>query len=45
MMAEMYTRLIKNSQEKGNEDWTLGRVPEKFRKDVEIKLQEGDHDN
>ena len=40
-MVEMYVRLIKNSQENGNEDWTINRVPEKHREAVKAELQGG----
>ena len=37
----MYVRLIRNSEEKGNEDWTIDRVPERFREDVRTIIEEG----
>ncbi|WEG18478.1 CD1375 family protein [Alkalihalophilus pseudofirmus] len=40
-MVEMYVRLIRNSEEKGNEDWTIDRVPERFREDVKTALKGG----
>jgi predicted 3-demethylubiquinone-9 3-methyltransferase (glyoxalase superfamily) len=35
-MVEMYVRLIQNSEE-----WTIERVPEKYRSDVQTILEGG----
>jgi hypothetical protein len=40
-VVEMYVRLIQNSQENGDEAWTISRVPEKYRAEVQAIIEGG----